>query len=306
MFVSRKDSYDFSKSTEAVYALEEGQEPGYTNSIYDTIRRSLDYSYHKHYSKERRQFQDQIVNYVMDACNREGMKYCRESRYAPWAVFTAGVMGVGKSHVMRWLNQHGHFPYSSFVRIDPDEVRQLLPELEGYKERDMESAGSKTHREAGYICEIVTKAALQDGRNVLIDGSLQDAEWYTFYFRHLKETYPKFRIAIMYITAPKESILERAAKRALVTGRQVPAEVLRNCLERVPGSVKILSALRETNYTATITNLDGEDPQIISPSTDWIEFDTQWEGNCAQTIEGQRFKVKLQAGLSSDKLSKIY
>ena len=73
-----------------------------------------------------------------------------------------------------------------------------------------ERAGELTHREAGYVTEIVTTAALDRGFNVLVDGSLWDHEWYEQYFKALRRKYKVLRIAIIHITAPRDAILERA------------------------------------------------------------------------------------------------
>lgn len=60
------------------------------------------------------------------------------------------------------------------------------------------------------MTEIVTAAALQRGHNVLVDGSLWDADWYRRYFEHLKKGNGSLRIAILHITAPREAVFERA------------------------------------------------------------------------------------------------
>jgi hypothetical protein len=48
-------------------------------------------------------------------------------------------------------------------------------------------------------------------QQVLVDGSLRDADWYMEYFQQLRNDFPFLRIAILHITAPKEIVLERAA-----------------------------------------------------------------------------------------------
>lgn len=60
------------------------------------------------------------------------------------------------------------------------------------------------------MTEIVTAAALKRGHNVLVDGSLWDADWYRRYFEQLKKDYGSLRIAILHITAPREAVFERA------------------------------------------------------------------------------------------------
>merc|ERR1712127_857015 len=117
-------------------------------------------------------------------------------------------------------------------------------------------AGNQTHREAGYIAEIVTEAAMRKGQNVLVDGSLWDYEWYQEYFTSLREKYPALRIAILHITAPREAVFERAAARAKETGRVVPAETLEASLRQVPISVKILAP--KADFFAELDNSESE------------------------------------------------
>ena len=105
----------------------------------------------------------------------------------------------------------GLFPLQSFVAVDPDEIRQHFPEFHMYATLSPEQAGELTHKEAGYVTEIVTAAALQKGHNVLVDGSLRDFNWYLGYFERLRKEYKALKIAILHITAPREAVFERAS-----------------------------------------------------------------------------------------------
>ena len=71
-------------------------------------------------------------------------------------------------------------------------------------------AGELTRKEAGYVAEILTAAALQSGKNALVDGSLRDWKWYTEYFQKLKEEYGNLSLAILHVLAPREAVFERA------------------------------------------------------------------------------------------------
>ena len=120
--------------------------------------------------------------------------------------------GAGKSHTMKHLASQGLFPLQSYVVVDPDEIRSNFPEYHVYAKECPKVAGELTHTEAGYVTEIVTAAALQQGHNVLVDGSLRDYAWYRGYFKSLREEYGgMLRIAIVHITAPREVVFERAA-----------------------------------------------------------------------------------------------
>mmetsp|Transcript_26396 Transcript_26396/g.29634 ORF Transcript_26396/g.29634 Transcript_26396/m.29634 type:complete len:165 (-) Transcript_26396:340-834(-) len=132
----------------------------------------------------------------------------------PWIVFTAGAMGAGKSYTIRILVERGRFPLPAFVIVDPDEIRRVLPEYQLYITENPNMAGELTRKEAGYIAETLTLAALQGGKNVLQDGSLRDHVWYQIYFQMLREEFPQVRQSIIHVTAPREAVLDRAAVKS--------------------------------------------------------------------------------------------
>ena len=78
----------------------------------------------------------------------------------PWIVFMAGGMGVGKSYVLKWASSNGYFDASRYVHVDPDKIKFMLPEMQEYIRRNNKTAGSLTHKESGYIAEIVQVSSL--------------------------------------------------------------------------------------------------------------------------------------------------
>jgi Zeta toxin len=114
---------------------------------------------------------------------------------------------------MRILVENGHFPLLAFVNVDPDRIRYFIPEFHIYLEQNAELAGELTRKEAGFIAEILTLAGLHAGKNVLVDGSLRDHNWYKEYFARLRTDFPGIRIAILHVTAPKEAVFKRAEVR---------------------------------------------------------------------------------------------
>eukprot|EP01034_Spumella_vulgaris_P024115 gene24115-30423_t len=163
-------------------------------------------------------------------------------------------MGAGKGHTVSWLNQTGLFPLEAFVNVDPDAIRLLLPETDEYNNRDAMTCGHLTQKEVGYISEILTYVALKKGKNVLVDGSLRDARWYLKYFRDLRSKFPILKVAIINITAKIDTVLSRARKRALVTGRIVPEKVILDTMSKIPESIEILSNIAD--FVATFNNED--------------------------------------------------
>lgn len=97
-------------------------------------------------------------------------------------------------------------------------------------------------------------------KNVLVDGSLRDADWYLQYFNHLRFSFPKLKIAILSITASVETVFLRAAKRAKITGRIVPEKVLLDTINKIPKSLEKL--VPQTDFYAHISNENNCEPQI--------------------------------------------
>lgn len=200
---NKKLPYDFTRSTEDHHA----DSNGFNQGPFKDIRDSLDGRFHVRYSKQRQEFQDKII---LNALAEHPECLAQEHQ---WIVFTAGAMGAGKSHTVKYLHQQGLFPLNAFVTVDPDAVRQQLPEFPFILEQAPELAGELTRKESGMIAEILTKAALLANRNVLVDGSLRNAQWYRQHFAELRKQYPNLRIAILHITAPREAVFERALVR---------------------------------------------------------------------------------------------
>lgn len=253
------------------------------------IRATLDYTYHEHYTKKRQCLQDKIISDMINSAiitDKDGNVCTTPTE--PWLVFTAGAMGAGKSYTMNKLVEKGRFPLLAFVLVDPDEIRRHLPEFHVYVDENPELAGELTRKEAGFIAEILTLAGLQSGKNVLVDGSLRDSEWYKSYFTRLREEFPNLRQAIIHVTAPREAVFERAAARAKSTGRIVPQDVLERALNQVPRSVKILGPL--VDYFCEINNAPGApDVELTTEGETWETFENKWMQSCAWVPSRRKF-----------------
>jgi hypothetical protein len=269
--------YDFARSTRDNYAAEH---PGRNLGPFAQIRDALDVDYHGNYTPERQRVQDDLVAQALAAEGASAARAAARLRSLqwladrlsagamcagagglkaaqahPWIIFTAGPMGAGKSRTMSWLCARGIVPLEHVVCIDADSFRTALPEWRGYVARDATSAGARTRREAGYLVEIATEAALRLRQHVWVDGSLRDGEWYAALFGRIREAHPEYQIAILYVTAADATVRARAARRAAKTGRHVPEAELADSLARVPGAVRRLTPLAD--LVAEIVNDGG-------------------------------------------------
>eukprot|EP00930_Biecheleria_cincta_P037633 TRINITY_DN25847_c0_g1_i1.p1 TRINITY_DN25847_c0_g1~~TRINITY_DN25847_c0_g1_i1.p1 ORF type:complete len:371 (+),score=64.03 TRINITY_DN25847_c0_g1_i1:54-1166(+) len=248
MYWLQDGAFDYEKTTEDCHSVQ------HFTGVHKDIRPLLDYTYHKKYCEARVRLQDHLIQKAAAG------GAVQDDLLLPWVVFTAGAMGAGKGYVTRWMEKQGCLPLNQFIIVDPDAVRQSLPEWAGYVAKDPLTAAIKTQKEAGHICEILGYKALRERRNVIFDGSLRDVEWYKVYFQKLRSTFPGIRLMILHIVAEREAVLKRAEVRGKETGRMVPREILESSMDAVPKSVEILSPC--VDVALRVMNLSGQEPKL--------------------------------------------
>jgi len=249
VFWTSKGTFDYNQPTEDQYAVKHFTGPN------RDIRPLLDYTYHKKYNEDRMILQDHMIE-----------KHCvtgagQKDLLLPWVIFTAGAMGAGKGYVVKWMEQQGCLPLSQFVTVDPDAIRQALPEWDGYVKQDPITAAVKTQKEAGCMAEILGYKALNERWNIIFDGSLRDVAWYKVYFAKLRQSFPGVRLMILHIQANRQEVLDRAEKRGKETGRMVPRALLESSMDAVPKSVQELAPF--VDVAIRVINSGGKDPQLL-------------------------------------------
>ena len=231
-------------------------------------RLALDYGWHGHYTPARQRLQDALIAAHLASAPPPGGA-------RPWLVHTCGAMGAGKSHVMRWLAQRNAFPLHAFVRVDPDIIKGELPEAAALIAADRASAGTRMHKESLLVADVLTQSALAEERNVLVDGSMRNSQWYAQEWARLRVAAPRHRLAVLLVTASPRAVHARAARRAAETGRVVPAEVLEDSIARAPATFELLRS--RADFAAAVDN-EGTEPVLVGSSL--RKFSETW-ADCA-------------------------
>ena len=129
--------------------------------------------------------------------------------------------------------------------------------------KDARSCESACNQQPPFFQELLTLEGLALGKNVLVDGSLRNAEWNREFFSRIRAEHPSVKVglqvaskhhhhhhhhhhqmlgvvcstsigltvgfcaqlAIIHVVASPDAVLERSERRALETGRRVPREV---------------------------------------------------------------------------------
>jgi len=242
------DNYDWRKSTDECYSAP--LTIGFVGENI-SIRKSLDYSYHKSYSHERQIFQDRLIksNVLLDGSGTD----------RPWLVFTCGPMGVGKGWVLGWMSANSILPLEHVSKIDPDAFKLRMPEWSVYQSQSMEAAGTQTHAESAYIAEIALRLAMKNSMNVWVDGSLRDWAWYQEDLKRIRAHFPQYRIAIVAVDASQEIISDNIQRRFEETGRHVPEKVQKDSTEAMDRGLRRLAPL--VDLIAHVSNQRSEGQQ---------------------------------------------
>lgn len=268
--LARKFSVD--RSTEEYFA--EHGDPQYTGA-FGHIRKRLDYDYHSNYRKERQWFHDGIIeNFLMG-------EVCELPQH-PWLILSCGAYGAGKHFTVHSLIESGRLPLLSFVHVDPDEIRRTLPEYSFFCDSAPEKVDMMTQKECGYMAETLTLAALQAGRNVILDGCLQDANWYRDYVKRLRTEFKGLKVGIIHVTADPKTVLRRASERATETERKIPEPVIKKALSGIPESVSIVA--QEVDEVFRIRN---EDVLELEHRT-WSDFSATFTQQVAGSMPYKR------------------
>ena len=232
---------------------------------YRGIKNKLDHSYHGVYSQERQRFHDKIIETYL-----KGQNLSRGQNNNQKVIFTAGAMGVGKGYALEKLKGCS-YPRGNFVIVDPDRMKNTLPE---FKEQRMlrqnmgpdikAGAAGYVHKESGYLAEIIQEIGFEKNLNIIVDGSLKDYSWNSFLMKKFKKN--GYKVEIIYVDAPSNTILKRVKDRARKTGRDIPQKTVLDNIKDVSNTVRMLS--KDKMLVNRVIRIDNEGvPTITSTSS---------------------------------------
>jgi predicted kinase len=263
---------------------------------YTHLRKELDYGHHSMYRKERQWLQDSIIEDMLEANLPDDFSTC-VTPMEPWLLFTVGPRGAGKKHVVDQLVREDRLPLLSFVRVDPDEIRRRLPEFDSYSSQSPCLVDELTRKESGFIAELLLLAALQNGRNVVFDGSMSDPIWHVNLVKKMRQKYEKLRVGMIHITAPTKSLLQRTQKKLRDTGRDVTQDAVLSYTKDIGNSVAIVKP-----YVDFYSNIHNGPGLLELGDMEWEEFHNNFLQTCAWK-PGMRGKQKLIHEVSEEEMS---
>lgn len=162
------------------------------------------------YSAERKAVHDRIVSHFLAGKAPATGK--------PTALFMAGGAASGKTHA---LKASPHLKPKDAVEVNPDEIKEHLPEYQEMLKHGDRAAAAAVHEESSDIAKRLMHEAQQHRQNLLVDGTGDSARG-KFADKLRKAHQAGYEVHAMYTTVPTGLAVERAVDRAHRTGRHVP------------------------------------------------------------------------------------
>ncbi len=139
-----------------------------------------------------------------------------QSRKKPISLFMAGSPGAGKTEYSKALVNIAKSTTSPIVRIDADEIREIIPQYDGYNSDIVQRAASTGVHKLYDYC-------LKNKLDVMVDGTFAKFE---IAHRNVKRSLDRGReVAIYYIYQDPLLAWEFTQKREKLEGRKVPRRV---------------------------------------------------------------------------------
>jgi predicted ABC-type ATPase len=156
----------------------------------------------------------------------------------PVAVLMMGGPGSGKSTAKRGMDLSG------FVVVDADDIKDDLPEFQTAIAMNARDAAKIVHSESDYIGRTLRKRAVEERKNLMIDGTGRSAEDYEQQIDALRDE--GFFVAAMFCHLDDVNVaLERVRERAERTGRYVPEHVVLGAYRDVPANFDRIASLSD-------------------------------------------------------------
>jgi predicted ABC-type ATPase len=184
------------------------------------------------YTPERKALHDKIIDAFLNGPHGLGKKRAKvvPSSKEPVSLFMLGTTASGKS-TARDRVKPNPFEKHGAVIVDPDAIKQMLPEYQQSLDASARDAAKIVHDESSYIASKLSDAAMKSHKNVIIDGTGKSLD-------KMKQKISKARSSGYNINAlmphvPYDDCVERADQRAEEEGRYVPHEIIKECADKV-------------------------------------------------------------------------
>lgn len=128
----------------------------------------------------------------------------------------------GKGFVLRNLVADGHIRTDNAVRLDPDGIKELIPEFGAIAQAGDSRAADVVHEESSTLAKTVLGEAMNRRLNIIYDSTLGNPDKT---MKLIDDAHEKgYEVRLFGVSADPELAVERAAARGEQSGRYVPID----------------------------------------------------------------------------------
>lgn len=215
------------------------------------------------YKTERKKLHEKVVAsyFKGKTLPAEDAKHC---------IIAIGGIAAGKTTTLEKRGLGG----PNYVHMDPDDIKTQLPEYEHARALKWEGSGAFGHEESSLLSKQVYRKAVDDGHDLIIDGSGKNLNKMIGYIKELKDH--GYKVDLIMPDQDVEKGLGFAQKRAENDGRKAYEDLVRDAYDKVPKNFFTLArmvdsaALYDQRRNGTLVwEKDGEgetahDPKFLS------------------------------------------
>lgn len=208
------------------------------------------YKINGEYTPERKALHEKIISSFFDHIQTP------PAGHRKVAVLMAGGTASGKSTILKKIMSAE--AQKHFVMVDPDGIKEMLPEFqEGLKGNAMNSA-FMTHEESSDIADELRARALKAGKQVILDGTMKNTEKYEALIKQIKKD--GYITHGVMVDTDIDTAKASSDARANRTGRYVPHSVIENIY---PAVRKSFPKLKHLFHDFSIWDRRGAEPQKV-------------------------------------------
>lgn len=152
------------------------------------------------------------------------------------AIVMMGGPASGKTSLVRGILGERN---DDFVNVNPDDVKELLPEWKIGLESSAKDTAFVLHDESSDVAKRVYNEAIDKGLNLIVDGTGKDSSKHVEKIRQLQKE--GYHVTILMPDVDVEEAVLRSANRAEKTGRFVPNDIIRGAHQKIPGNFETIA-----------------------------------------------------------------
>ena len=253
------------------------------------------------YTPERLEFHARILDSIINGyTNRKGEKVPPMSKppegTKPRMVVLCGGSGSGKSTITPTVKEkHG---WEDFQSVDPDAIMtEFFPEWDELSKQNVLQSAYLAHDEASDIAKMVTQYLINNGYNVIVDGTFSKPKKADELFGYIEDSGIEYESSLIAIDVDEAVSVKSCQDRFVSTGRLVPESVAkasnRGAFD-VSRNMDILSRFdtvdtfyRDGDNITEVASKETKDGDII------VRNKEHWKTKKARTVKARATKFKV-------------